>query len=418
MFKFLNKKKFKINLSWLVFDKLFRATLNLLLTILLARILGPEKYGILSYLLAFIFLFTAISSLGINPLVTNKVIKKPKNFSGIILNSYYLRIISSIISYIIFLILIYFLSNKNLYYEYAIIIGFIIVFRCGEVLFSYFEAKSLSKFIVLSQSIGLIISLITIIFILVNNLDFKYIFYAFLAESIIIFLLINFFYFSITNTKIIFFSINESKKIILKSLPILLSVVSIILYMRIDQIMIQNMLGEYSLGIYSVSVRFIEIFHFIPKIIIISYLPILLLSKKYKFKLLKLNAFIFKISLLVVFLILLSSDFLIVRIFGQEYIESSITTKILSFSIIFVFYGVVNEHWYISNNSQKYYGVYVFLGALSNIFLNFIFITKFGINGAALSTLLTYILIIFCFDNFSKKTKEIFNVKLKSIITK
>ena len=418
MFKFLNKKKFKINLSWLVFDKLFRATLNLLLTILLARILGPEKYGILSYLLAFIFLFTAISSLGINPLVTNKVIKKPKNFSGIILNSYYLRIISSIISYIIFLILIYFLSNKNLYYEYAIIIGFIIVFRCGEVLFSYFEAKSLSKFIVLSQSIGLIISLITIIFILVNNLDFKYIFYAFLAESIIIFLLINFFYFSITNTKIIFFSINESKKIILKSLPILLSVVSIILYMRIDQIMIQNMLGEYSLGIYSVSVRFIEIFHFIPKIIIISYLPILLLSKKYKFKLLKLNAFIFKISLLVVLLILLSSDFLIVRIFGQEYIESSITTKILSFSIIFVFYGVVNEHWYISNNSQKYYGVYVFLGALSNVFLNFIFITKFGINGAALSTLLTYILIIFCFDNFNKKTKEIFNVKLKSIITK
>ena len=213
MFKFLNKKKFKINLSWLVFDKLFRATLNLLLTILLARILGPEKYGILSYLLAFIFLFTAISSLGINPLVTNKVIKKPKNFSGIILNSYYLRIISSIISYIIFLILIYFLSNKNLYYEYAIIIGFIIVFRCGEVLFSYFEAKSLSKFIVLSQSIGLIISLITIIFILVNNLDFKYIFYAFLAESIIIFLLINFFYFSITNTKIIFFIINESKKL-------------------------------------------------------------------------------------------------------------------------------------------------------------------------------------------------------------
>ena len=188
--------------------------------------------------------------------------------------------------------------------------------------------------------------------------------------------------------------------------------------MRIDQIMIQNMLGEYSLGIYSVSVRFIEIFHFIPKIIIISYLPILLLSKKYKFKLLKLNAFIFKISLLVVFLILLSSDFLIVRIFGQEYIESSITTKILSFSIIFVFYGVVNEHWYIYNNSQKYYGVYVFLGALSNVFLNFIFITKFGINGAALSTLLTYILIIFCFDNFSKKTKEIFNVKLKSIITK
>ena len=76
MLKLFNKKKFKINLSWLVFDKLFRASLNIFLSIILARNLGPEKFGILNYLLAFLFLFTSISSLGMNPVLTNMIIKK------------------------------------------------------------------------------------------------------------------------------------------------------------------------------------------------------------------------------------------------------------------------------------------------------------------------------------------------------
>ena len=71
---------------------------------------------------------------------------------------------------------------------------------------------------------------------------------------------------------------------VLKGLPVLISSLSIILYMRIDQIMIKEMINEYQLGIYSVAVRYIELYHFIPKIIIVSFLPILLLSKNMKLK--------------------------------------------------------------------------------------------------------------------------------------
>ncbi len=78
MFKILNNISFKINLSWLLFDKLFRASLNILLSVLLARHFGPENFGILNYLIAFIFLFNAISSLGMNPVLTNLIVKKKK----------------------------------------------------------------------------------------------------------------------------------------------------------------------------------------------------------------------------------------------------------------------------------------------------------------------------------------------------
>jgi len=102
-------------------------------------------------------------------------------------------------------------------------------------------------------------------------------------------------------------------------------------------------------------------------------------------------------------------------IFSNIYIDSISSTKILSLSIIFVFFGVTNEHWYVSNNLQKYYAIYVFLGAIVNALLNYILIIKFGIEGAAYATVITYILIIFVFDSLNKKTRSLLKIKFNSL---
>ena len=416
MLKIFNKKKFKINLSWLIFDKLFRASINIFLSIVLARSLGPESFGVLNYLLAFLFLFSSFSSLGMNPVLVNQIIKnKNKNNHICIMNGYYLRFIFSLFNYLIFIYLINILNENQIYYNYSLIIGTGIIFKSCEVFFSYFEAKSLSKYIVISQLIGLTSSAIIIFYIIYKELDYVYIYYALVLDIVIVFILVNFFYFYKSNDFFITLNLFVLKNIIIKSFPVLISSLSIILYMRIDQIMINTLVDEYNLGIYSVSVRFIEIFHFIPKIIMISFLPILLLSRKYNIKLLKLNSVIFKFSLILMIFIFLGSDFLIPFIFSNTYIDSIATTKILSFSIIFVFFGVTNEHWYVSNNLQKYYAIYVFFGAIVNILLNYILIIKFGIKGAAYSTIITYFLIIFVFDYFNKETRNLLKIKFNSL---
>ena len=416
MLKIFNKKKFKINLSWLIFDKLFRASINIFLSIILARSLGPESFGILNYLLALLFLFSSLSSLGMNPILINQIIKNKKvNNHNSIMNAYYLRFILSLFNYLIFILLINILNENQIYFNYSLIIGAGIIFKSCEVLFSYFEAKSLSKYIVISQLVGLISSAIIILYIISYDLDHTYIYFALALDIIIVFILINLFYVSKINNFFIKLNLQLLKSIILKSFPVLISSISIILYMRIDQIMINSLLDEYNLGVYSVSVRFIEIFHFIPKIIMISFLPILLLSKKYDKDLLNLNSIIFKFSFVLMIFIFLSSDYLIPFIFSNIYIDSISSTKILSLSIIFVFFGVTNEHWYVSNNLQKYYAIYVFLGAIVNTLLNYILIIKFGIEGASYATVITYILIIFIFDSLNKKTRSLLKIKFNSL---
>ncbi len=411
-------KKTKYNFSWLIFDKFVRASLNFLLFIFLARYLGPVEFGILNYLLALVFLFTSLSSLGINPILTNILIKNKRKLNGnIISNSYILRFFSSLFGYFIFILFIIFLHGKNVYLSYSIIIGLSIIVKSYEVLFSYFESKSLSKYIVISQTFSLFIVFILIVFFLNFNFDVKYIYYCFLIDSLIIFCLINIFFFK--KEKNFLFSIDFKKiyKIIYKSFPVLLSIISIVIYMRIDQVMINLLLSENDVGIYSVSVRIVEIFHFIPKIIMVSYLPILLISKNYDFKLLKINSLLFKLSLIIIFLILIFNKHITLILFGEIYLESILTTTLLSFSLIFVFCGIANEHWYIEKNLQKYYALNVFIGAIANIILNYFLIPFFGISGAAYSTILTYLLIIFLFDVFNKKTRILLKIKYKSIIT-
>ncbi len=416
LFKNFNNKKFKINISWLIFDKLFRASLNIVLTIILARNLGPENFGILNYLLAFLYLFTSISSLGMNPVLTNKIIKDGEKFKyNMVLNAYYIRFIFSILCYLIFLSLINLLNSEGVIFEYSIIIGLVIIMKSSEIFFSYFEAKSLSKYIVISQLLGLLTSILIIIYVFINNLDNKLIYIALLLDFIIVFVLINYFYFLKTKFLLPKIELILIKKILCKSLPVLVSALSIILYMRIDQIMIKSLINEYEVGIYSASVRLIEIFHFIPKILIISFLPIILKAKEYYKQLLFLNSLIFKISIVIFLIIFFSSSFLVKIFYGDEYLESVLITKVLSFSIVFVFFGVINEHWYIKNNLQLNYAFNVFLGAIINIILNYFLILKFGSVGAAVSTLITYIFIIFIFDIFNQKTYGLLILKFKSI---
>ena len=416
--KIFRSKKTKYNFSWLVFDKFARASLNFLLFIFLARYLGPQEFGILNYLLALVFLFTSLSSLGINPVLTNILIKnKRKTNNSIISNSYILRFFSSLFGYLIFILFIIYLHGKNVYLSYSIIIGLSIIIKSYEVLFSYFESKSLSKYIVISQTISLVIVFSLIVFFLYLEFDIKYIYYCFLVDSLITLFLINIFFFKKERNFLFNLDFRNIYKIIYKSFPVLLSIVSIVIYMRIDQVMINLLLSEKDVGIYSVSVRIVEMFHFIPKIIMVSYLPILLISKNYTFELIKINSLLFKISILFIFFIFVLSKYITSILFGEIYMESVLTTILLSISLIFVFFGVANEHWYISKNLQKYYALNVFIGAITNIILNYFLIQSFGISGAAYSTILTYLLIIFLFDIFNKKTRVLLKLKYKSIIT-
>ncbi len=65
------------NSSWLVCDQVLRMIAGLAVGIWMARYLGPERYGWLSYALAVVGLVSSFTSLGVNAVLVRELVKTP-----------------------------------------------------------------------------------------------------------------------------------------------------------------------------------------------------------------------------------------------------------------------------------------------------------------------------------------------------
>ena len=412
------KKKSLNNLIWLSSDKFLRSGILFILTVFVAQYLGPEKFGTLNYILSIISIFYIFSALGLEPIIVKKIVESKKKKNFILSTSLILRIFSSFICYSLLFLILNLLNFNQELLNYTLIIGLTLFLKSTEVFFSYFHAKLISKMIIISQFIGLFFLVTFQIILLINKSALIYFFWSYLLEVLIVSILIVIFYCKKNSLHNFFvFKFNLAKNLVLKSWPILFSGIGIIVYMRIDQIMLGTMISQKSVGIYSAAVRISEIWHFIPKIILISITPYLINFynkdiKKFKFEIIKFIKLNILISLVISLLIFLFSETIVSLLFGQNYVDSVQIIKIHIWSTIFVSIGVITSQWYILSNNQMYSFIYIFLGAVINIILNFYLIPAFGVNGAAIATLLSYGLVTIFFDLLSFKTRKLFKIKI------
>jgi len=121
------------------------------------------------------------------------------------------------------------------------------------------------------------------------------------------------------------------------------------------------------------------------------------------------------IAIIFAFFLLYFSGDIITMLFGNKYSTENNVLSILAFAGIFVAMGYVNGKWMIAENYTKIELVRNVFGLVVNVILNIILIPIYGIDGAAISTLIS----IFFASNavlfFYKKTRKIFYMQNMSI---
>ena len=174
----------------------------------------------------------------------------------------------------------------------------------------------------------------------------------------------------------------------------------IMLYMRIDQVMLGQMVGDKAVGIYSAAVRLAEIWNFIPMIIAASVFPALVKSKElgeggYRRRIQKfydLNAIL---AYLVSFPMALMAPLLIAGLYGNAYQGAEIILGIYIWSSIFVFLGVARGQYLVTEGLLKFSLLATILGAGTNIGLNIFLIPRYQGVGAAIATVISYFISAF-----------------------
>jgi len=400
-----------------------------------ARYLGPAQYGLLNYAGAFVGLFSAFATLGLDEIVVRELIKDESKKDVLLGTAFWLKIMGAIVMLIMIAIAVQFTSNDH----YTNILVFIIagstIFQAFNVIDFYFQAKVLGKFIAMANSITLLlISIVKIALILYKAPLIAFV-WASAFESLILALGYIYFYIKVsplhnqqpTTNNHPLFHLTFNKKIAISLLkdswPLILSGIAIMIYMRIDQVMLQEMIGSEAVGQYSAAVRISEAWYFIPMVISSSLFPAIVNAKKqseelYYARLQRLYDLMVWISLAIALPMTFLSDWVVNLLYGSAYSQAGSVLMIHIWAGVFSFFGTVRGKWLLVENLQAIGFHYIVFGSILNIVLNFYFIKLFGINGAAIATIVTLISIVLIFPLFYKNVRKsvlmffkVFNVK-------
>jgi PST family polysaccharide transporter len=402
------------NMSWLFFDKLFRMGVGLFVGVWVARYLGPDGYGTLGYAQAFVALFSAFASLGLDSIVIRDIVNEPGCRDETLGTAYTLRLFGGVFTTIICLSVIYFLRPGDTLTFYLVgIIAVGTVFQSFHVIDFWFSSQVESKYTVYAQSIAFIIISIVKIILILNKAPLMTFAWAALAEIIIGSIGLIIFYqingYSIFKWRI---SWSRAKELLNQSWPLILSGLAIMIYMKIDQVMLGQMLGDFSVGIYTVAVKVSEIWYFIPTAIVASVTPAIYDAKKisetlYYQRLQKLFNILAVIAYGVALTMTFLSGWLINLLFGTEYISAGPVLAIHIWAAVFVFIGVARGVFLISEGLMKFSFVTTVIGAIVNIATNYLLIPAYGSIGAAVATLVAYAVSAYFCGFFYNKTYRI-----------
>jgi len=385
------------NTGWLFAEKMVRMGVGLFVGVWVARFLGPEQFGYLSYALAFVSLFSAIAGLGLDGIVVRELVCDPARKDEILGTAFVLKILSGVLTFFTVLATIRLLrpTDSLTYWLVGISAGGMI-FNAFDTFDFWFQSQVQSKYSVYAKSSAfLLISTVKVALILTKAPLIAFAGAGF-AEIVIgsLGLVISY---RISGRYIHSWRSNVAiaRRLLKDSWPLIFSGVAIMVYMRIDQVMIGEMVGSEEIGIYSVAVQLVEVWYFIPGIIVSSVFPSIVEAKEigesiFYERLQKLYNFMAFIAYCIAIPVMFLAGWVINTLYGPAYGKAGAMLAVLIWSILFTNLGIARSTFLTAMNWTKVHFLTVGFGSVINIILNYLLIPRYGGFGAVIASCVAY----------------------------
>ena len=413
--------KYLKNTSWLMSEKIIRLVIALTVGVLVTRYLGPNDFGILSYANSFVGLFAAFSSLGLGDILVRELVKANKKSEELLGTAFTLQTLGSLFIMLCLIIFVFFNDNEPITNTIILILGLVTFLRSFNIINNFFDSQVKSKFGVIPGLIGVFLSAALKLACIWLKAPLLYFVYILVFD--VLFLTAGQLYYYYKSGNSVFkwsFSIKTSKYLLKDSWPLILSSIVISIYMKVDQIMIKEFLDSAAVGQYSAAVRLSEAWYFIPTIICSSLFPAIINAKikskvLYLSRLQRLFDLMVVLGIVIIIPVLIFGDWVILLLYGEAFNETAAVLKIHIWAGVFVFLGVANQKWFISENLQSYNIICLGLGMVANVIMNIYFIPIYGIYGAAFATLISQFVASVLAPVLFKKTRASFFMMINSL---
>lgn len=409
------------NVAWAVSGKVVNMLGVLLVGILVARYLGPEQYGLMNYVISYVTIFTVIAGFGLSNIEVRELSSSPEKRDDIIGTCFSIRLFFAAFSFLLIAIIL-FVTKTDTYTSTLILLYSSVLFTgCFEVVRNYFSSILKNEYIVKSEIARTVIGATIKIVLLWMKSPLEYFVVATAFDTVLVAS-----GYVLSYQKVVgklrdwHFNRDLVPYFIHQGFPLLLSGAAVIIYERIDQVMIGNMLNKTEVGYFATADKFIGLILFLPTVISQTVTPLLVQCRdrnpeEYDDKSKQFVSIVVWTSVLIAFCMSSLSYWMIKFTYGIEYMAAVPVLAILAWKTVGMALSSSGGQLIIIEKMQKWAVLRNLAGCVVCICMNYYFIPRYGIVGSAYVTIAT-VFVSGCLANiFIPPYRKIFRIEMYAI---
>lgn len=413
------------NLFWLTADKGVRIFHGIFVVAAVARFLGPADYGLLAIAASILSMMTPLITLGFDSVLVREFVVE-EDHRSLYWTVFVARVILGSLAYVILfaLIVLNVVPTQSRTEALVLLIGCLpLASLCLDTSNLLFQAKVRGKWVVWSSNLVIAIAACVKLVLVAK------------CASVAGFAIVNAMSVVLTGIAVMVSATWQDlvpryvrpswlifKRLLWECWPLILSSLSIALYMNVDVIMLRYLESTEVVGVYSIAVRLSAFWFFAPMALAQTLFPGLTRSQKAGerqyhgalYRYLRLNTISAYATVLVAELMV---PFVIRWLFGEQYSESIPCFQAHALAIFFVFVGVARSQ-YLNLERLHLYGMWAtVIGIVLNTILNYVLIQEYSAMGAAIATVVSFSVSAFLTSFFFPRTRWFGHLQLRAIVS-
>lgn len=403
-------------------DRVIRMGMGLFVGVWVARYLGPDRFGSLNFALAFVALIGTMTSLGLEGIIVRELIDSPKDAHEILGTSLAIRGLGAFIGVVVSIAVLKLIQPGDP--EALLLVGILsltLVFQAFDTIDSFFQSQVRSKITVWAKN-GAFLTFAAVRVFLIFAKAPLWAFAAATSGEIALGAAGLMLGYRLSGGRMVGWQTSKRRAVHLlqQSWPIIFSGMAVMVYMRLDMVMLKIMQGDAAVGLYSAATKISEVWYFIPMAIVSSVSPAIMKVKDdevlFNLRVRKLFSFMTQSALIIGSIVALASHAIIHLLYSNSYSGAAPVLAVHVWASVFVFLGVAQSPWDYSMHLTKLSLYRTVTGAVINIAMNLVLIPRYSAMGAAIATVVSYAISGVFTNALSSRTRPVFILQMQSFI--
>lgn len=405
-------RKYLANTSWLFAEQILRIIAGLLVGIYVARYLGPEKFGLFNYALAFVALFASVAKLGLDGIIVRDLVNAPEKHDLYLSTAFWLKVIGAILAGAGIVVAVSITENDHTTKLYIGIIACGLIFQSFEVVDFYFQSRVLSKYVSICKISQLILSsLLKLYFVAINADLFWFVLVSVIDQASLAAALAYAYSRQKLGAFYVRFDKGLAKELLISAKPLIISGMMVSVYSSVDRVIIKEMIGVREVGLYVAATGLVTALYFVPMLIANSLFPAILNAKqqseeKYNMRLSLLYKYIVSVGLCVSVFVWFFAEPITRLMYGQAFAKSADVLQIYIWNFLLICFSSIFGKWLLSENLQHLMPRFTLMAIVVNVAGCFVFIPLWSIKGAALAALAAQLVPLIWFGISNEKVRQ------------